>query len=55
MEFIEKPQLKGECFKTKTRRENTMSEELKRMICESKCMKKNSITHGVLKMSQFGE
>lgn len=33
-----------------------MSEELKRMICESKYMeKKNSITHGVLKMPQFGE
>lgn len=32
-----------------------MSEELKRMICESKCMEKNSITHGVLKMPQFGE
>lgn len=40
MGFIEKPQLKGGLFKTKTSRENTMSEELKRMICESKCMGK---------------
>lgn len=28
MGFIEKPQLKGGWFKTKTSRENTMSEEL---------------------------
>lgn len=55
MGFIEKPQLKGGWFKTKTSRENTMSEELSVWFVKVNVWKKNSITHGVLKMPQFGE